>query len=217
MGNCCSTLNEEDEQGTTQGQLGNVIHLGERQRTPSQTLETREQQPTGLPSNAIPLAVSTNRRYSKGNSVLDPQTFEFVDALHLPREVREGETIRSDSITSAHFAHPVREKRNSLTSWLTGGLFSSRSRPDSSLPRSMGGGHHNQRNIKMLMSGAGESGKSTVIKQMKIIHHGGFTAEEIRDFKPQIHRNIQESMMQILDCLNYVELTRNEETLVGQI
>ncbi|KAG6888457.1 Guanine nucleotide-binding protein subunit alpha [Termitomyces sp. Mi166 len=32
--------------------------------------------------------------------------------------------------------------------------------------------------IKMLLLGAGESGKSTVLKQMKLIHHGGYNEQE---------------------------------------
>lgn len=66
----------------------------------------------------------------------------------------------------------------------------------------------------MLMSGTGESGKSTIIKQMKIIHQGGFTQEELNDFRPQIYRNIQDSMLQILDSMDSTELSRDEQTLV---
>ena len=70
------------------------------------------------------------------------------------------------------------------------------------------------RSVKMLMSGAGESGKSTVIKQMKIIHQGGFSLEELNDFRPQIYRNIQDSMLQILEVMEPAELSRDERTLV---
>lgn len=34
-----------------------------------------------------------------------------------------------------------------------------------------------------LSSGAGESGKSTVVKQMKIIHGDGFTPQELETYK----------------------------------
>ena len=35
----------------------------------------------------------------------------------------------------------------------------------------------------LLVTGAGESGKSTLVKQMKIIHNDGFTEDELYSFK----------------------------------
>ena len=35
----------------------------------------------------------------------------------------------------------------------------------------------------MFVLGAGESGKSTLVKQMKIIHSDGFSKEELNSFK----------------------------------
>ncbi len=36
---------------------------------------------------------------------------------------------------------------------------------------------------ELFVSGAGESGKSTLVKQMKIIHNEGFTINELMSFK----------------------------------
>ena len=36
------------------------------------------------------------------------------------------------------------------------------------------------------LSGSGESGKSTIVKQMKIIHQNGYTHEELLAFQPLI-------------------------------
>lgn len=36
---------------------------------------------------------------------------------------------------------------------------------------------------EMLLLGAGESGKSTILKQMKLINHGSYTAEERDSYK----------------------------------
>mmetsp|Transcript_55539 Transcript_55539/g.76994 ORF Transcript_55539/g.76994 Transcript_55539/m.76994 type:complete len:351 (+) Transcript_55539:37-1089(+) len=48
--------------------------------------------------------------------------------------------------------------------------------------------------VKLLLLGAGESGKSTIAKQMKIIHLQGFNEEERRSYKDIIHSNIIGSM-----------------------
>lgn len=48
--------------------------------------------------------------------------------------------------------------------------------------------------VKMLLLGAGESGKSTVAKQMKIIHMDGFTDEERASYKSIIYNNTVASM-----------------------
>ena len=34
-----------------------------------------------------------------------------------------------------------------------------------------------------LILGAGESGKSTIVKQMKIIHESGFTSEDFKQYR----------------------------------
>mmetsp|Transcript_16259 Transcript_16259/g.63389 ORF Transcript_16259/g.63389 Transcript_16259/m.63389 type:complete len:351 (+) Transcript_16259:209-1261(+) len=44
--------------------------------------------------------------------------------------------------------------------------------------------------VKILLLGAGESGKSTVAKQMKIIHLQGFTPEEKANFKNLVFQNV---------------------------
>eukprot|EP01103_Thecamoeba_quadrilineata_P000025 TRINITY_DN10018_c0_g1_i1.p1 TRINITY_DN10018_c0_g1~~TRINITY_DN10018_c0_g1_i1.p1 ORF type:complete len:355 (-),score=43.04 TRINITY_DN10018_c0_g1_i1:127-1191(-) len=44
--------------------------------------------------------------------------------------------------------------------------------------------------LKMLLLGTGDSGKSTIAKQMRIIHLNGFSNEERRKMLPIIHENI---------------------------
>jgi hypothetical protein len=41
-----------------------------------------------------------------------------------------------------------------------------------------------------VLLGAGESGKSTIAKQLKILHLRGFKEEEIMLFKKQIYQNV---------------------------
>lgn len=64
--------------------------------------------------------------------------------------------------------------------------------------------------------GAGESGKSTIVKQMKIIHQNGFTNEELMSFRPTIYRNTLDSAQAIVlamrkinvDCVNPLNRVR---------
>merc|ERR1719453_2815159 len=51
-----------------------------------------------------------------------------------------------------------------------------------------------QKIIKMLLLGAGESGKSTIFKQMKVINKNGYTEKERKEFIGVVHMNVCQSM-----------------------
>ncbi|KAF9050580.1 G protein alpha-subunit [Panaeolus papilionaceus] len=61
--------------------------------------------------------------------------------------------------------------------------------------------------IKMLLLGAGESGKSTVLKQMKLIHHGGYNDSERESYKEIIFSNTVQSMRAILEAMPQLDLS----------
>ncbi|KAG0167630.1 guanine nucleotide-binding protein subunit alpha [Apophysomyces sp. BC1034] len=61
---------------------------------------------------------------------------------------------------------------------------------------------HMRTEIKMLLLGAGESGKSTILKQMKLIHDGGYSLEERESFKEVIFSNTMQSMRVTLEAMN---------------
>ena len=50
----------------------------------------------------------------------------------------------------------------------------------------------NSKELKVLLLGAGESGKSTVLQQLKILHQNGFSDQEITEFIPLIYQNLLE-------------------------
>jgi GTPase SAR1 family protein len=60
--------------------------------------------------------------------------------------------------------------------------------------------------IKLLLLGAGESGKSTIAKQLKIIHMKGFTQQELNSFKPIIFSNIVNSMRSLIEGCNKLQI-----------
>jgi guanine nucleotide-binding protein subunit alpha len=49
--------------------------------------------------------------------------------------------------------------------------------------------------------GAGESGKSTILKQMKLLHDGGYTQDERQAFKEIIFSNTIQPMQAILEAM----------------
>ncbi|KAF7488704.1 Guanine nucleotide-binding protein G(o) subunit alpha [Sarcoptes scabiei] len=52
--------------------------------------------------------------------------------------------------------------------------------------------------IKILILGTGESGKSTLVKQLKIIHQDGYTVDEMLEFRPIILDNLVSSMKYVV-------------------
>eukprot|EP00835_Amoeboradix_gromovi_P000518 NODE_18_length_40692_cov_0.469183.p11 type:complete len:342 gc:universal NODE_18_length_40692_cov_0.469183:1560-535(-) len=58
-----------------------------------------------------------------------------------------------------------------------------------------------KRECKILLLGAGESGKSTIVRQMKIIHMNGYNTQESLSFKPTIYANIVLSIKLFTDAL----------------
>ena len=70
--------------------------------------------------------------------------------------------------------------------------------------------------IKLLLLGAGESGKSTIIKQMRIIHSRGFPEEERHQTRAVIYSNIVIAFKVLLDIMNTEEIDfEHEETKVS--
>lgn len=60
--------------------------------------------------------------------------------------------------------------------------------------------------VKLLLLGAGESGKSTILKQMKLIHDGGYTREDRDSFKEIIFSNTIQSMRVIIEAMEKLEI-----------
>ncbi|XP_033242216.1 guanine nucleotide-binding protein G(f) subunit alpha isoform X1 [Drosophila miranda] len=52
--------------------------------------------------------------------------------------------------------------------------------------------------VKILLLGTAESGKTTIFKQMRILHINGFTDDERRDRIPEIYQNIHDSIHQLV-------------------
>nr|XP_023018195.1 guanine nucleotide-binding protein G(f) subunit alpha [Leptinotarsa decemlineata] len=58
---------------------------------------------------------------------------------------------------------------------------------------------------KLLLLGTGESGKTTIIKQMKILHINGFSESEKKEKIVQIKQNIHESIYDIVNNMSKID------------
>lgn len=65
---------------------------------------------------------------------------------------------------------------------------------------------HGKQHAKILLLGAGESGKSTILKQIKIIHQNGFTERDKQDYRPFIYQNIITSSQSVVKALYHFKL-----------
>lgn len=70
--------------------------------------------------------------------------------------------------------------------------------------------------VKLLLLGAGESGKSTIAKQMKIIHLSGFSKEECLTYKSIIYNNVIGSMKVLVTACNERSIAINHKTIADK-
>ncbi|XP_073699938.1 guanine nucleotide-binding protein G(q) subunit alpha-like isoform X1 [Garra rufa] len=63
-----------------------------------------------------------------------------------------------------------------------------------------------RREIKVLLLGTGESGKTTFIKQMRIIHGKGFSEEDRRGYTKLVYQNIFTAMRALTAAMNTLKI-----------
>ncbi|XP_050297802.1 G protein alpha q subunit-like [Anthonomus grandis grandis] len=64
-----------------------------------------------------------------------------------------------------------------------------------------------RRELKLLLLGTGESGKSTFIKQMRIIHGAGYSDEDKRGFVKLVFQNIFMAMQSMLRAMELLQIS----------
>ncbi|XP_029469510.1 guanine nucleotide-binding protein subunit alpha-11-like [Rhinatrema bivittatum] len=77
----------------------------------------------------------------------------------------------------------------------------------------------NRQEMKLLLLGTGESGKSTFIKQMRIIHGTGYSSEERKGFARLVYQNIFMSMQAMIGAMETlrVQYTWEENRYKGKL
>eukprot|EP00056_Hartaetosiga_gracilis_P001150 m.42462 g.42462 ORF g.42462 m.42462 type:complete len:347 (-) comp10520_c0_seq1:145-1185(-) len=83
---------------------------------------------------------------------------------------------------------------------------------DAELRKQVGKDKHQ---LKILLLGTGESGKSTVVKQMKILYGGGFSEKEVEVFRVLVFRNCLRSIKSLVDGMELLEIDFGDPSLEG--
>uniref|UniRef100_A0A8C3T7Y7 Adenylate cyclase-inhibiting G alpha protein n=1 Tax=Chelydra serpentina TaxID=8475 RepID=A0A8C3T7Y7_CHESE len=73
------------------------------------------------------------------------------------------------------------------------------------------------REVKLLLLGAGESGKSTIVKQMKIIHEAGYSEEECKQYKAVVYSNTIQSIIAIIRAMGRLKIDFGDPTRADPI
>uniref|UniRef100_A0A6J0T8X6 Guanine nucleotide-binding protein subunit alpha n=1 Tax=Pogona vitticeps TaxID=103695 RepID=A0A6J0T8X6_9SAUR len=68
-----------------------------------------------------------------------------------------------------------------------------------------------RKELKLLLLGTGESGKSTFIKQMRIIHGSGYTEEDRKGFTRLIYQNIYSAMQAMIRAMDSLQIPYSSE------
>lgn len=69
-----------------------------------------------------------------------------------------------------------------------------------------------RRELKLLLLGTGESGKSTFIKQMRIIHGQGYSDEDKRGYVPLVYQNIITAMHSLTIAMESLNIPYKDPT-----
>ncbi|KAH8735651.1 guanine nucleotide-binding protein alpha-3 subunit [Ilyonectria robusta] len=69
-----------------------------------------------------------------------------------------------------------------------------------------------RKECKILLLGSGESGKSTIVKQMKIIHLQGYSEDELFNYRPTVFKNLVECAKAVITAMQQFNIEpQNDE------
>ncbi|XP_039953563.1 guanine nucleotide-binding protein G(q) subunit alpha isoform X4 [Bactrocera neohumeralis] len=68
-----------------------------------------------------------------------------------------------------------------------------------------------RRELKLLLLGTGESGKSTFIKQMRIIHGSGYSDEDKRGYIKLVYQNIFMAMQSMIKAMDMLKISYGKD------
>nr|KAJ3421342.1 guanine nucleotide-binding protein subunit alpha [Polyrhizophydium stewartii] len=70
---------------------------------------------------------------------------------------------------------------------------------------------------RILILGSGDSGKTTFLKQLKILHGGGFSEEERQMYRNQIYLNIADCVLAIMEATLQLDCTIKNQEIISKM
>ncbi|KAI0785911.1 heterotrimeric G protein alpha subunit 4 [Abortiporus biennis] len=67
--------------------------------------------------------------------------------------------------------------------------------------------------VKVLLLGSGDSGKSTILKQMRLIHRVPFSAQEIETYRQLVFNNLTHGMKYLLDSMEDMNIEISDSVI----
>ncbi|KAK7688009.1 hypothetical protein QCA50_008379 [Cerrena zonata] len=67
--------------------------------------------------------------------------------------------------------------------------------------------------VKVLLLGSGDSGKSTILKQMRLIHRVPFSQQEIENYRQLVFNNLTHGMKYILDAMDDMGIALSDDSV----
>ena len=71
--------------------------------------------------------------------------------------------------------------------------------------------------IKLLLLGAGDSGKSTIVKQMRILHENGFTSDERLSFRSLVFSNTIQSLKTLAIAMSKLKIRLDNQDRLNDV
>ncbi|TDL22342.1 guanine nucleotide-binding protein alpha-2 subunit [Rickenella mellea] len=65
--------------------------------------------------------------------------------------------------------------------------------------------------VKVLLLGSGDSGKSTILKQMRLIHNVNFSQQEFESYRQLVFNNLTQGMKSLIDALDDMGLEVSDD------
>ncbi|KAF5322853.1 hypothetical protein D9619_002293 [Psilocybe cf. subviscida] len=123
-----------------------------------------------------------------------------------PLDVLKQEFLASTATTPKPSRHPSPHGEATMGGCMSTPDTSAKERSDEIDRQIEEDGKRFKRDCKILLLGSGESGKTTIVKQMKIIHKEGFTKEELALYISIVHRNVFDSAVQVVSYMKKIGL-----------